>query len=334
VRRKLLLYFLMAVPATAFAQNGVRQSFEFLNMPGHARLGGLGGVNTSLADRDVNFFFSNPALNSDSLVGTASASYQFYVAGIGQASAAYSHRFKKWGTMTFGLQHLSYGTIKGYDATGQPTQDFKSGETVLAVSKSHQVSHFRIGVNLKMAFSNIAGYRASALMLDLGGLFVHPTQDLRVGLVVKNLGAVLSQYTETSRAKLPFDVQLGVTFKPEHMPLRFSVTGYNLARTNVGYAAPPDPEPGAFDKVMRRLTFGAEVLLHRNVNVLVGYNYLVHQELKLANAGGGAGITFGFSARIKSFEFVFSRGGYGVGNAGYTFTLSKNIDTLMKRRQL
>jgi hypothetical protein len=74
------------------------------------------------------------------------------------------------------------------------------------------------------------------------------------------------------------------------------------------------------------------VLVHRSINLLMGYNYLVHQELKLANAGGGAGLSFGFSARIKSFELVLSRSAYVVGNAGYAFTLSKNIDNMMKRR--
>ena len=64
---------------------------------------------------------------------------------------------------------------------------------------------------------------------------------------------------------------------------------------------------------------------------MVGYNYLVHQELKLENAGGIAGISFGFSATIRSFEFVFSRSAYVVGNAGYAFTISKNIETLLSR---
>ena len=40
-------------------------------------------------------------------------------------------------------------------------------------------------------------------------------------------------------------------------------------------------EPGTLDKIFRHFNFGAEVLLHRNVNLMVGYNYLVHQELKL-----------------------------------------------------
>lgn len=329
-----MLYFWVGFSSVSLAQTAERKSFGFLEVPNNARLSAVGGVNVSLADRDINLFFYNPALISDSLGGFASASYQFYIADIGQATFSYAHNFSGIGTLLFGIQHLSYGNIKGYDASGAEIGDFKSGETVLVIGKSHQVSNFRLGVNIKAAFSNIAGYRASALMLDMGGLFIHPDQDFSVGISIKNLGFVLSEYSETSSSHLPFDVQLGTTFKPEHMPIRFSLTAYNLVESDVTYYNPQDgqAEPGTLDKVLRRLTFGAEVLVHRNVNLMIGYNYLVHQELKLVDAGGAAGLSFGFSARIKSFEFVFSRSAYLVGNAGYAFTLSKNIDNMMKRR--
>lgn len=335
VLKKLFLSFVLLLTAAAlFAQTGGRKSFEFLNVPTNARLAALGGVNASLTDRDLNFFYSNPALVGDTLSGFASAGYQFYVADIGQATFAYAHRFKKIGMVSFGVQHLGYGSIKSYDATGQEVGDFTAGETALVISKSHQISHFRLGANFKVAFSNIAGYRASAMMLDLGGVFIHPRQDLKIGLVIKNLGVALSEYSETSSTQLPFDVQLGVTFKPEHMPVRFSITGYNLVKSDIAYYNPDDDqeEPGTLDKVFRRLNFGAEILIHRNVNVMVGYNYLIHQELKLEEAGGGAGFSFGFSARVKSFELTFSRGTYVVGTAGYSFTLSANLNSILKRR--
>jgi hypothetical protein len=332
VRKTLISVCLLFVSCSVIAQVGGQRSFEFLNVPGYARLAGLGGVNVSLADRDINFFHANPSLAGDTLAGTASASYQFYVADVGQATFSYAHDFERIGMLTFGIQHLDYGTIKSYDDTGMEVGDFKSGETVVVIGKSHLVSSFRMGASLKFAFSNIAGFRASAMMMDLGGTFIHPSKDLKIGLVIKNLGIILNDYA-AEKSAMPFDVQLGATFKPEHMPLRFSITGYNLARKDVAYydGAGGKEKPGALDKLMRRFNFGVEVLLHRNVNVLIGYNYLVHQELKLEEGGGGAGLAFGFSARIKSFEFVFSRNAYVIGNAGYGFTLSKNIDSILKR---
>ncbi|HEY9049748.1 MAG TPA: type IX secretion system protein PorQ [Ohtaekwangia sp.] len=326
------IWILLATPC--FAQVGGQKSFDFLNVANNARLAALGGVNTSLTDRDLNFFFSNPSLVSDSLAGFASATYQFYVADVGQSTFSYAHKFNSIGTLAFGIQHIGYGTIQGYDASGNDIGTYKSGETALVIGKSHQIAHFRFGANVKMVFSNIAGYRASAAMLDLGGVFIHPEKDLRIGLTVKNLGIVFSEYSETSSTELPFDVQLGASFKPEHMPLRFSVTAYNLARKDVTYynASSGQDKPGTLDKVLRRFNFGVEVLLHRNVNILAGYNYRVHQELKLDAAGGGAGLSLGFSARIRSFEFVFSRSGYVAGKAGYGLTLSSNINSMLRRR--
>jgi hypothetical protein len=335
VNRFLILLFALATTAPAVGQIGGKSSFEFINVPANARLAALGGVNVSLADRDVNFFLTNPSLVSDSLSGMASANYQFYVADIGYATFSYAHKFRKLGILTFGVQHMGYGSIQGYDASGLPTGKFSSSETALVVGKSHTIGNFRMGVNLKIMFSSIAGYRANALAVDIGGVFIHPKKPFTVGIVLKNMGAVLSDYSVTSDSELPFDVQVGATYKPEHMPLRFSVTGFNLRTADVTYynAAVGDEKPSGFKKVLSHVNVGAEILIHKNVTLMAGYNYFLHQSLRLSNGGGGAGISFGFAASVKSVDFSFSRGVYVAGNAGYTVSLSKNIDKLLIRRK-
>ena len=149
------------------------------------------------------------------------------------------------------------------------------------------------------------------------------------------ISIILSDYSESSNTKLPFDVQAGVTYKPEHMPLRFSATVYNLARGSV-YDDPNDEDTsGTLDKVMSHLNFGAEVLLHRNVNVLVGYNFLRQSELKAESGGGGSGFTFGLAAKIKSVDIVLGSSRYSVGNSNYTFTVAANLDKMIfKKREL
>jgi hypothetical protein len=316
------------------AQIGGKYSFEFLNVPPTARLSALGGINVSLADRDVNFFSGNPALTGDTLNGVASVNYQFYVGDVGLALFTYAHDFSNIGSLIFGLQHMSYGDIQGYDMYGAETAIFSSGETAFMIAKQHQINNFRLGVTLKGVFSNIAGYRSSAIMADIGGVFIHPNKPFTVAMVVKNLGIVLNDYSGASDSKLPFDVQVGTTFKPEHMPLRFSLTAFNLTQSDVTYYDPTsDAErPGTIRKILSHLNLGTEILIHKNVTVMAGYNYLVHQALKLAEGGGGAGVTYGFSANIKSFEFIFGRNTYVTGNAGYSFTLSTNVNKILKRR--
>ena len=320
----------------AGAQIGGRSSFEFINAPASARLSALGSVNVSLADRDVNLFASSAALVGDTLMGTASANYQFYVANIGHAFFSYAlPAGKKMGTVILGIQHIGYGNIQGYDANGTETGEFNSGETALLIGKSHQISNFRLGATLKGVFSNIAGYRASAVMFDLGGVFLHPEKGLTIGLAIKNIGFVLDEYSSQSKSRAPFDVRVGATIKPEQMPLRFSFTAFNLTKADVTYYNPDgdDEKPGNFKKVMSHLTLGAEVLFHKNVNVMIGYNYLANQALRLSEGGGGAGLSFGFSARVKSFEFVFSRSGFVAGSAGYSVTLSTHVNKLLKRQE-
>jgi hypothetical protein len=327
---------MMMITSGVHAQTGGQRSFEFLNTSGSARMQALGGVNVSLADQDPVFFMSNPALVSDSLAGWASAGYQFYVADIGQSTFAYVHPFEKIGAVNFGVQHMGYGTIKGYDNTGAETGTFRSSETALYIGKSHQVGYYRFGVNVKAAFSSIAGYRASALMIDMGGMFVHPNKRWTVAMSVRHLGFRLTDYTPSSESKIPWDVQVGTTLKPEHMPFRFSITAHNLVQIGKTYDDPAseDDDAGSLDKVLRHFNFGAELLLHPRVQVMVSYNLQRRQELLLSGAGGGAGISAGVACKIRSWDVVISRSGYTAGQGAWAFSLATNLKTMFKRKEL
>lgn len=324
---------------SAHGQVGGQRSYEFLNIPDNALLTGLGGVNVSHADRDVNLFLSNPGLVGQDLSGHLSINYLSYFANTSITSVAYTHDFAKWGTWTFGAKHLDLGEIEGFDPLGNALGRVNSGETVLYLGRSHQVGAFRVGANLKFLFSNIADFRSSAVAADLGGVFIHPEKELKVGLAIKNIGFALSEFTETSDTELPFDVQLGVTFKPQYMPFRFSVTAYNLSRGDITFfnPAPEDPddlaeEPGTVDKIFRRFVIGTELILSKNFNVRLGYNHLIRRELRLEETSGGAGFSYGFGLRIKAFEFSFARGGYHVAGGSNNFTLTSNLNRLIKKK--
>ncbi len=332
-----LCFIFNIISSLLFSQT---RSFEFLNLPGNATLSALGGVNVSSSNLNVNAFQSNPALADATTDGWGSASYLFYFAGIGMANFSYQpalrktseggHDVNKVGAFSFGVQHLTYGQIQGYDASGVATGKFSSGETALFIGKSQRINNFKFGVNMKGVFSNIVGYRANALMVDLGGVFIHPHQDLKVGLLIKNLGFLLSDYSETSNTKLPFDIQAGVTYKPEHMPIRFSFTAHHLTLFDISYynTTGGSEKPTTLDKVLRHVNFGSEVLLHKNINLLVGFNFLKHSELKLENAGGGSGLSFGILTRIRSMEMAVSRTGYVTGGS-YQISVLANIEKLV-----
>ena len=331
----------MSLGPSVKGQVGGQRSFEFLHLPNSAQVSGLGGVNVSLRSDDVNAFFANPALSKDSLAGQAAVNFMAYFAGINYTNLAYVTDVPHVGYLSIGLQHLSLGEIEGLDPAGQAIADVRSGETALTLGHAHQWGPFSIGANLKWVGSNIAGFRASALMLDLGGAFVHPEKDWVIGLAFKNLGFLFSDYSATADSKVPWDIQLGSSFKPKHMPFRFSITAHQLYRGDIVYNDPNDPaangqepeEAGLGEMIFRHFVFGTELLVSKNLVLRLGYNALVRKELRLEETAGGAGFSYGLGFRVKRFSFAYSRGGYHAAGGAHHFSISTDLKSLVKKKK-
>ncbi|MDX1627447.1 MAG: type IX secretion system protein PorQ [Fulvivirga sp.] len=340
--RHLSILILISLVMTGFeqaaAQVGGQRSFEFQNVPINPRQTGLGGVVVSIPGEELGLIFANPALSTDSLTGNASLSYASYFADINVASFAYQHDLGKFGHWFIGAIHFDYGDLEGRDATGMVTDDFNASETLLVLGRSHAVGNFRLGGSVRFFYASLAEYNASALALDLGGLFQHPEKEFNVGLVFKNVGFVISNYTPGSDSQLPFDIQIGSTFKPEHMPIRFTFSAYNLYKGDIAYFNTGSPqiedEPGVADKVLRHFAVGAELLLTRSVNLRFGYNHLIRQELKLEETGGGAGFSYGLQFKINAFAFSYSRGGYHASGGLHNFGISANTNLFFKKKSI
>jgi hypothetical protein len=142
---------------------------------------------------------------------------------------------------------------------------------------------------------------------------------------------------------MPFDAQLGVTFKPEHMPLRFSATAHHLYQFDIVYLDPNQrglldadgneiKDKKTFgDKLARHFVVGGELLLSKNFHLRMGYNHLRRRELRMDSRSGGAGLSLGALIRIRSFAFDYSRAFYHVGGASNYFTLTTDMGSLFRR---
>jgi len=328
-RKGLLIVILLLGINVAFAQQAGTTAYPFLNLPYGAKLGGVGGVNISLFNNDPNLFLSNPALASDSLANRPTVNYTAFPTGVGLSSATYSHSFKKAGLWSAGVQYLSYGKIDGYDNAGNPTNSFKPNDYAITVSHVRSSNNFRFGASLKQVGSNIAGFSGSATLFDLGGVFVHPSQRFTVGMAIKNMGFQWSQLSESVSATLPFDVQLGASVKPLHMPFRFSLTLYKLNQWDL--TLPNETITNQFaDNLMRHVVIGTELLINKHINILFGYNHLRKRELKVDNVGGFSGFSLGLAIKTKVFEFVYAYGGYNVAGNANMITLNVDLKQLIK----
>lgn len=310
------VFFLL--PLFAEAQIGGGQSFAFLQLPPNACTVAQGGVRVALVGADASLWLSNPALNSDSANHRAALHVQSLNGQAFHTTLAYVlplHRHQRLG---IGVQYIGYGEFAGYDPTGAPTGSFTAAEYVLALNYAHTIAPFTLGAVLKIAGSSVSAFNAAAILTDAGALFQHPKKDLRVGLAVRNIGFAVSNYTDASEWVMPFDAQLGVSFKPEKMPFRFSLTAWQLApRGDIVYNDPT--RPAGFDmngnplfppvtdlqRVMRRLVFGGELILHPSFCLHAGYNVLHRQELSLPQRRALSGLSFGLSAKIKAWEISY-----------------------------
>ena len=341
MKRKPLIVVLFFYCHYAHAQVGGQRSFDFLNIPGDARTAALGGANVTLAGKDVNGFAQNPALLDSTVHNHFSLSYLNYLGGVDFTNLSYARTLEKYGTWGVNLKYIAYGSIISYDPSGFELGTFDSNEFVLAITHARETGVFSLGGSLKFALSDIAGFKANAMLVDLGGRFRHPEKDLTIGLAIKNLGVILKDYDELSQSDLPFDVQLGISFKPKHMPFRFSATAYHLYQADIAFFNPQgninnqeDNEPGVADKIFRHMVFAAEFVPSKNFNLRVGYNHLMRRELRLEETSGGAGFSFGVMFRVKAFEFAYSKALYHVASSTNHLTLTSNFNTLIRKKSM
>ncbi len=341
MQQRFLTFFLMLLCSLpAMAQIGGQRSFEFLNVPGDARTAALGGISVAQPTDDVNAFFNNPALLDSAADNQASLSYLAYLGGVKFSNIAYAKTFERYGTWALGLKYLNYGKITAYDESGFELGDFKANELAVVIGHSRNSGNFSIGGNLKLVLSTIASNKANALLLDIGGAFKHPTKDLTIGLAIKNIGFLMSDYSETANTILPFDVQVGVSIKPQHMPIRFSVAAYNLYKGDIAFFDPNSnlghdnlvDEPKVVDKIFRHFVFSATFEPSKNFNFRIGYNHLMRRELRLEEISGGSGFSTGFMFSIKSFEIAYSKTLFHVAGSTNHLTLISNFNTLIKKK--
>ncbi len=345
---RFLLYLFISVLASvtaALAQPiGGQRIFSFLDLPTHARVAALGGQVATATSPDGSYHLNNPALVDSVSDNQLSISLMPYLAAAKYYTLQYGLPIKSkqpghsgWAV---GLQYLSYGQFTMTDPVGNTLGTFSANDYALSITHARTEGNFTLGATIKAVGSSIDMYSAFGVLADFGGVWRHPKKELTFGLVAKNVGYLVKNYGSLD-ADLPFDLQAGVTLKPQHAPIRLTLTAHHLQRFDISYYDPnlnirydlsgnPIPQATSVtEKIARHLIVSAELLLHRNVHLLLGYNHQKQQEGKLTNTGTGAafsatGISFGVSVQARGFQLTYGRFS-SVPTAG-TSQLSLRID--------
>jgi hypothetical protein len=340
---KYIFVFCSLFPLIATAQTGGNNSWQFLNVPVNARLAASGGYNVSLRDQDISLAANNPASLNNEMGKYLSINYLPYLSDINGVTMMYGMP-RKNNVYGIGLTYFSYGNMIQTEENGDVTGEFKARDYALTGTASHKIGNYVIGATVKLVGSHIGSYNSFGALTDLGGMFVHPKRAWTVGLAVKNLGFAVNKYT-AQKVNVPFDVQIGTTYKLEHMPLRFSLTAHHLNQPDIVYLDPgKEPvkdlegneikeEKKLGDQVLRHFNLGGEFLLSKNFNIRVGYNHLRRRELRLKEKSGAAGFSLGGMIRIKGFEFAYTRSFYHAAGGTSHLTLTTNFSTFVKKEK-
>ena len=270
----------------------------------------------------------NPALLDSTRSGDVVFMYNPFFADINALTFQGATEIESFGPIAFGLTYVNYGELQQSDETGIESGTFAARDYVFTIGKSHRIGPFVLGANFKTIHSGIAGYSANAIALDLGGLYQLPRSEFSAGMVIGNLGIVLSDYSEEN-ANLPVQVTAGITFKPEGMPIRFSLTGHNFLDGDSKFFE-QDDNPNFADDILKRLTVGGELTFGKNVHLLFGYDHNRKRELQLERTAAGAGFSYGFMIKVKKYQFRFSRANYHAAGGTSYISLQTNLKNAKK----
>lgn len=339
-RTTTLLILLIFNLILLFPQAG-RGVYRFLDLPVSSRMAAVGGTNVSLRDNDVNFAFMNPALLTEETHGVIGLNMASYLSDIKFGSAVYGHNFGEINYMSFGVQYVDLGKFKGYDELGNYTEDFTAKDIALYISYARPLSEYiTVGTTFKPIFSAYERYSSFGIAFDAG---INYSKDLfSAGLVFRNMGAQLKGYYPDEqgqhREPLPFDIQLGVSKKFAHAPIRISGTLNNLNRWDVatyqsttntttnldGTTVVKEVKP--LDMAFRHLVLGVELVPTDNFYVALGYNHRRHQEMTMEGFKSLAGFSMGAGIKLYKFHVGFGMTQFQVGNFAYQFSISTNLN--------
>lgn len=321
---------LMTATLTADAENS-SPAYNFLNITSSSHIYGLGGVNISTVEDDISLLDQNPALLGPEIGMQASVNYSRWIANSNFAGVKYGMRINDHSAWAASVQYFGYGKIEGYDEFGMPTGAFSPKDVTFNGTYSHDItSRLRGGVTLKFVTSSYESYSAIALATDLGLNFYEPDRDLSLSLAVVNLGGQVKRFAD-SYDRLPIDVRLGITKSFGTLPIRFSLTLWNLTKWHLPYYNTGDGTPQNPAKTVdsfgsnlfRHIVFGVDFVPSNNFYVALGYNYKTRTDMATYHRSFLSGITLGAGLKLQNFGIGLA---YGQPHSGGS-TLMLNIST-------
>ena len=363
----LILSFALFTPSVrAQISNAGRSVFSFMSLPASSRLNALGGSNVSLSDGDVSMGMCNPALLHENSHMTLQLNYSYYLPGTMFGSVLYGHTFgeakgignervneltgapAKPNYFAVGIHYLDYGRMQYADMNGVQTGgSFGARDILIDIMYARQLGRmFKVGVTLKPVYSLYESYSSFALGADVGAHFITPDSTFQMGLVLANIGwQIKGFYSEeggSNHEMLPLNLQLGLTYRVKHAPLRFHLQIHNMQTWNLNYewtSLDKDPVKADiishdirwYDMLFRHTIWSIEIVpKSEKFYIALSYNHRRRAELQLTDQKSLAGFALGAGVKIKQVRLGFAISQLTKSNFSYQVGLTLDIHSMMK----
>ena len=315
---------LLLLPATIMAQE-TNASFKFLRLPASSHAAALGGNNITLPDDDIMLAVHNPALLANISDKSLALSYMTYMSDSKSAGAAFNLILGERSSAAIAARYVDYGSFDGYTPDNISTGEFNAKDIEMDFIYSYLLGgRWSGGVSGKFIYSKYESYSSVALGVDLGINYYNEENDLSLSFVLKNLGGEIKSFEDKSH-QLPFDLQLGITKRLAHAPIRLSATLTNLHKWSADDFYNADGSEDSFSKLLlKHLVFGADVLLGKSFYASIGYNYRISQELS-SEGTEWDGLTLGAGLALNRFKFGISYSKLHISSSSLMFNASYNL---------
>jgi hypothetical protein len=356
LKKGLLIFLVFLSVLSAQAQIGGPTTYRFLETPMPARAAALGGNSMCIWGSDINLYYSNPALLNKGCTKQIALNYNNYIADMNFGNAAYARHFDNIGTVGAGIQYFNYGKFDKRDEYDNKEGTFNAADYSLNLTFARRLkdTSFSFGATLKTIYSHYDIYKSFGNAVDLGVTWAHKS-GFTASAVIKNAGTIWKPYDKhNDTIKLPLTTQIGFSYKVKKAPFRLVFVYDNLRKWDLTYTSPiAEPEESTLfgekpkektkwqkfsdntkkggDKLGRHMTFGLEVLLTKNFNIRVGYNYRLHKEMMLPDKRTSSGVTFGFGFKINRFGLSYAYNRYNITGVSSTIGLTTQIGAYTKR---
>lgn len=315
-------------------------AYNFLNIPSSARVYGLGGINISNIDDDINSVEQNPALLGPEFDMQLGINYMRYIAGTNLAGVKFGTRAGDHGAWGVGLQYYGYGEMKETDAAGNIMGSFSPKDVNFNGIYSHDITdRLRGGIALKFLYSSYAEYTAFAIATDLGINYYDPELDLSLSAVAANLGGQVKRF-DRAYDRLPVDLRLGWSQSFGQLPIRFSVTAWNLTKWKMPYYDTGDGSDSDNDgtdlkqsfasNFFRHLIFAADFIPSDKFHIGIGYNYKTRTDMSTYKRSFLSGFSIGAGISVKSFRLGIAFAQPHTGATTFMLNLSTNLTELIQ----